>query len=120
MIKESILSIQRAGLDLPFPLKYSNNTKQKVILLGKLVEGYEHNTIWMHMGPLFVELVQKVDPTQAKKYREAYTKLIEKNKNFLEVFHPDGTPFTSPFYYADEGMVWAANYLTLKQKEKKE
>ena len=41
------------------------------------------------------------------------TPVIEKYKNFLEVFNPDGSPFRSWFYYADEGMLWCANYLTL-------
>jgi len=49
-----------------------------------------------------------------KEYIEKYSELIEKNGNYLEVFDPDGTPFKSAFYYADEGMLWAANYLALQ------
>ena len=65
------------------------------------------------MGPLYIKLLNTIDEKQAKKHINTYTKLIEKHKNFLEVFNPDGTPFKSPFYYSDESMLWAANYLTL-------
>jgi len=39
--------------------------------------------------------------------------LIEQHGNFLEVFDSKGKPFSTPFYYCDSGMLWAANYLTL-------
>ena len=67
----------------------------------------------MHLGLMYIKVVNSIDKPLAKKYIDQYTKLIEKYKNFLEVFNPDGSPFRSWFYYADEGMLWCANYLTL-------
>jgi hypothetical protein len=76
-------------------------------------KNYEVNSIWMHIGPLYVKLVKKIDKKLAKKYIDSYTKLIEKHKNFLEVFDSKGNIYKTPFYYSDEGMLWAANYLNL-------
>jgi hypothetical protein len=115
MLKSCIKSIQNAGLDNPFPLKYSPGRfkEHKLNFVSLFVPGYQKEGIKMHMGPMFVQLVKQVDGKKAKKYIDSYTKIIEKYKNFLEVFNPDGTPFKSPFYYADEGMLWAANYLAI-------
>ena len=66
------------------------------------------------MAMPYIEVVSKIDRNKAKEYIEKYSELIEKNGNYLEVFDPDGTPFKSAFYYADEGMLWAANYLALQ------
>jgi hypothetical protein len=67
----------------------------------------------MHAGLMYIKIVKEIDSEKAKEYVNEYTKLIEKYGNFLEVFNSDGTPFRSRFYYADEGMLWCANYLTL-------
>jgi len=114
MLKSSLNSIISAGLDKPFPLKYTaSRDKVKFIPEEILIRNYESNSIWMHMGPLYVKLVQQVDPELAKEYKQKYTELIEKHQNYLEVFFPNEKPFSSPFFYCDSGMLWAANYLTL-------
>ncbi|MEE9525461.1 MAG: hypothetical protein V3V78_02525 [Candidatus Woesearchaeota archaeon] len=113
MIKRAIKKIQGAKLDIPFPLKYSNVQEHEFIFINMFVPDYETHTCWMHMGPLYVQVVKQVDKKKAAKYKQKYKEIIEKNKNFLEVFNPDGTPFKSKFYYSDESMLWAANYLTL-------
>jgi len=113
MLKSCIKSMQNEGLAKPFPLKYTKKDSAKTNFARWFVKNYEGNALWMHMGPLYVQLVKKIDKKKAKDYIDAYTLLIEKHKNFLEVFNPDGSVFRSPFYHADEGMLWAANFLTL-------
>lgn len=121
MLIKSIRSIKDNGLDYPFPLKYNSDnysakTKLKFNIVSKLVCGYEKNSIWMHMGPLYIDIVSKVDKKLALNYLNSYKKVIEKNHNFLEIFDFKGNPFKSPFYYSDEGMLWAVNYLYLDKK----
>lgn len=115
MLKSCIKSIRRVGLDQPFPLKYSHNNHKEhdMNLASWFTQSYEKDSIWMHMGPLYVSLVKKVDKKLAKKYKDIYTQLIEKHQNYLEIFNAQGEPFKTAFYYSDEGMLWAANYLTL-------
>jgi hypothetical protein len=115
MLKSCIKEIRKEGLDKPFPLKYTKKNVSKKNFVSFLVPNYESNTIWMHMGLLYVQLVKKIDKKLFNKYFRTYTKLIKKHKNFLEVFNLNGTPYQSPFYYCDESMLWAANYLALKK-----
>jgi len=113
MLKNCIEAMQEAGLNNLFPLKYSREKASKLNFVSKFVSGYEDTSIWMHMGPLYAQLVKKIDERKAEEHKKQYSELIEKYHNFLEVFDSSGRPFRSPFYYADEGMLWAANYLVL-------
>lgn len=114
MLKEAMKSVQEAGLDTPFPLKYTSAGKNvQFIWQEKLIPEYEYDTIWTHMGPLYIKLLKKVDPERAKTLKQAYSEMVAKHKNYLEVFFKDGRPYKSLFYVCDRGMLWAANYLTL-------
>ncbi len=114
MLQSAMKKIHEAGLDEPFPLKYTGSREKiNFIWQENFLRNYESNAIWMHMGPLYVKLLQEVDQNRAKQYKEKYKQLIEEHKNFLEVFDEKGKPFSTPFYYCDSGMIWAANYLTL-------
>lgn len=113
MLKSAVDSMIKAGLDNPFPLKYSSERKGKKfnIIEKILVPNYEGNAIWSHMGPLCVELLRKVDKKRAKLLLDKYKMMIEKYGNYLEVFDSKGLPYKTLFYYTDEGMIWAVNYV---------
>lgn len=114
MMHSALKKIHETGLDEPFPLKYTTGRNQvNFIWQENFLRNYESNAVWSHMGLLYIKLLQQVDKERAKLYKEKYKELIEKHKNFLEVFDQDGKPYSSPFYYCDSGMLWAANYLTL-------
>jgi hypothetical protein len=114
MLKSVIKQIESALLDQHFPLKYTHS-RDKVNFIWQeiFLRNYESDSIWMHMGPLYINLVKQVDKHKANEYKEMYKELIAKHGNFLEVFNANGKPFSTPFYYCDSGMLWAANYLTL-------
>ncbi len=117
MLKKSLNSIISAGLDEPFPLKYVNEeTKQKMIHYELLVRGWQADAIWMQMGPIYIKLLKKADKNRAEKHMRAYKSLIESNKNYIEVFDSKGKPFRTPFYRADEGMIWASLFLELEKE----
>ncbi len=115
MLKASIDSIRKEGLDKPFPIKYTSaRHKGMKFSIGNLfAPNYEVNSIWMHMGPLYVRLVKKINKKLFEQYLKKYTQLIETHKNFLEVFSFDGQPFKTTFYKTDESMLWASLYLDL-------
>ena len=79
-----------------------------------LASGYEHNSAWAHVGLMYIRIVAEVDKTLARKYLEQYKKQIEKYHTFLELYSPDGKPFSTLLYYSDEGILWIANYLYIK------
>ncbi len=114
MLKKSIESARKAGLDKPFPLKYSSQKLRRMNFLTKyFAGGYQDRTVWMNIGPMFVHVVKRVDKKLAASYKKKYKEIIEKNSNFLELYDENGNPYKTPFYSSDEGMLWAANYLTL-------
>ena len=114
MLKSVIKKIQEEELDSPLPLKYTKSrTGVRFIPDELFLRNYESNSVWTHMGPLYIQLVSKIDQQLAKRYKKRYTRLIEKEQGFLEVLDVKGRPFRTPFYYCDRGMLWAANYLTL-------
>src|SRR3989338_5692177 len=118
MMKKAFASIERAHLDKPFPLRYTNKgvkSQEKMIFLEAFAGAYERNTLWMHMGPLYIEMLATINKGKARQHFEALTKIIERDKNYLELYWQNTQPFSSPFYYADENMSWCANYLTLKE-----
>ncbi|MAG73281.1 hypothetical protein CL620_03135 [archaeon] len=114
MMESAVEEIEDAGLADPFPLKYTSSRQGvKFIHQEIFLRNYESHAIWMHMGPLYMKLLKHVDKELYEKHKKTYTELIETHGNFLEVFTAKGKPFSTPFYYCDAGMLWAANYLVL-------
>ncbi|MBI2546595.1 hypothetical protein HYV81_05445 [Candidatus Woesearchaeota archaeon] len=114
MLKYCITKIREAGLDHPFPLKYTGSASDlKMISAGRFAPNYEGTAVWTHMGPIYIKLVKEVAPLKAREYVEKYSKIIEKYGNYLEVFETNSQPYQTRFYYADEGMLWASMFLDL-------
>jgi hypothetical protein len=115
MMKTAFASLHNVGLDTPFPLKYTAKPlPANVISQRVFVPNYEGNTIWAHMGLLYIHLLREVNPALAQKHVEAYKKQVEQYGTFLELYEPHGKkPYRSLFYAADEGMLWAANLRVL-------
>ncbi|MFH1276032.1 MAG: hypothetical protein ABIH82_02890 [Candidatus Woesearchaeota archaeon] len=114
MLKSAVKKMQEEGLDKPFPLKY---TKSRIEIRFNWQElffrDYESNSVWTHMGPLFVKLVEQIDKEKAEEYKQKYTEMIEKYHSYPEVLFANGKPFKSLIYHSDMRMLWACNYLTL-------
>ncbi len=116
MIQKSIAVIQKAKLDQPFPLKYTSFVPSNFFFPLKLVApNYEGNSIWMHLGLCYLDVVASVDKKLAKKYLALYAEQVEEQQNFLELFSSNGCVYKTLFYHADEGMVWAGKLLAVKQ-----
>ena len=114
MLKSAMQAIESNGLNDPIPLKYTSSREHvSFIWQESLMRNYESDAIWLHMGPLYVKLLQQVDKNKAIELKQKYTDLIQKHRNFPEVLTSSGKPFQSIYYYCDFGMLWAANYLTL-------
>ena len=112
MIKLSFEAIQKEELDKPFPLKYTKEKVGKYLFLHTiLVPNYEGNSIWTNLGQCFIDVVKKIDKEKSREYIGQYIKNVEKYKNYLELYNPNGTPYKTMFYYADVAMLWSANLL---------
>ena len=114
MVKSAINSTLEVGLDKPLPLKYmSGKAREKMIPIEWFVPNWERDCIWFMIGPLYMQLIDKIDKQKAREYIAGYKETIERYGNYLELYKPNGKPYKSLFYHAGRGMLWAANYLSL-------
>ncbi|MBI4440754.1 hypothetical protein HY639_01160 [Candidatus Woesearchaeota archaeon] len=113
MLASAVGEMKAQGLDKPFPAKYTQQRirEQELFLPSFFASNYEGNSIWTHLGFCFIDVVMMLDKKLAQPYVRDHAKIIEKHKNVLEVFNPDGTPYKRLFYVRDEGMLWAAMFL---------
>jgi hypothetical protein len=117
IFKKCLVSMDKAGLTKPFPLKYAATKKKTTpAILRELFAGdYERDTVWIHLGLCFLDTVKQYDKKRFNTYMKQYEHQIKKHKNFLELYDRNGEPFKTPFYIADEGMLWVSKYLALKK-----
>jgi hypothetical protein len=114
MMQSALSAVREAGLDNPLPVAYAGTSASVRMRWQEIfMKGYERGSLWTHMGPLYISLVSQLDSGRARAYVEQYASTIETYKNYMEVFGSDGRPFRTFYYHADQGMLWAANYLTL-------
>ena len=118
MFSSCLAAIQTNGLDKSFPLRYTTEkTKGKYLFLQKLLApNYEGDTIWMHLGLCYLDVIAEYDKDDKKlleRYLELYKEKIAEDQNFLEVYNVDGKVYKTFLYHADEGMLWAGKYLKL-------
>ncbi len=97
------------------PAGFPHTKKEKhFIWQENLVPDYEGNSIWAHLGMVYLTVLKKFHREQElKQGLGQYASLLTRHKNFLEVYSPEGKPFSTFFYRADEGMLWASVYLAL-------
>lgn len=117
MLKSSIKALQGDGLDKPFPLRYTKKPSKshKMLWVEIFVKHWEQQQIWPQMGFVYIDVMSRVDKKKAKAHLAQYTQLIEKNKNFIELYRGD-KPYSTFWYSADEGLLWASMYLHMKKK----
>ncbi|MBU0472176.1 MAG: hypothetical protein KKF65_06110, partial [Nanoarchaeota archaeon] len=109
-------TLREEKLDKPKPLKYCFEKPNLPWYLK--FSTYELDNIWVHLGYAYIEVVAKINPKVAKEYIHQYSKTIEKNHNFLELYDRKGLIYKTLFYIADEGMIWASMHLNLLEKFK--
>ncbi len=107
---KTLKTVQEKGLDTPLPLSYGS--KEKMITEEILVPNWETTTTWPFLGFIWMKAVKKYSPKLEKKYKKDYARIIEKYGTLYEVYNKN-KPYKSFFYHADEGMLWAAMYITV-------
>lgn len=118
ILLQVVKTIREVGLDKPFPLKFTlgRAKNQKMIKEEFFAGNYQRDSVWPHIGMMYIDIVRKLYPDLAIFYLDQYRNVIKEYSNFLEVFDCDGKPFKNMWFYSDESMIWAANYLYLKMK----
>ncbi|MBN1274835.1 hypothetical protein JXA12_00875 [Candidatus Woesearchaeota archaeon] len=117
-LRQAVRSMQLAGLDKPFPIKYVKHREEqgKSIWQNLFVKDWEADSVWPMSGLPYIDLVAKVDEERARKHVRQYERLIRKHGTFLEVYDREGKPYTSRFFSTGEGMIWCAQWLMQREK----
>jgi len=116
IFQTAMASVQQAGLTSPFPLRYTSQKPEGMHIYDLLAGDYEHHTSWAHLGMCFLDVTSKFRPDMLGAFMDQYAKVIEKDRNFLEVHDEGGVPFSNFFYCCDDSMLWACKYMYLAKK----
>lgn len=121
MITKSFESMESIGLTDPYPLKYSAFRRGPFVkLVNFFTPNYQGDTIWAQNGLIFLGLTAQTNKRKFTKYFNIYKSLIEKHRNFIELFHSNGTTYRTFFYKADEGMLWCSMFLDIARRYDKD
>lgn len=116
MQSKAVETIRKYGLDMPIPLRYYHQSikEQDMLSIEAFAKNYERDTVWLHLGMLYLEMIKSLDKDLARRYADAYRNLISTCGTFPEILNEDLTLYKSPFYFSDEGMLWASIFLVLE------
>ncbi|NIA04226.1 MAG: hypothetical protein GWP09_02640 [Nitrospiraceae bacterium] len=113
MIKKSIETIKAQELDEPMALRYSMTVPKQNLFFNLLAPDYEGDVVWAHLGMCYIDVLSHYDKKETRRQLELYKSKIEEYHNFLELYKRNGEPYSSLFYFCDEGMIWASIYLDI-------
>lgn len=113
LLQKAVKSMQQAGLDKPFPIKYvaTKKEKGKTIIWELFSKDWEADNAWPMSAMPYIDILSKIDRRKAAFHHDQYKRLIEEYGTFIEVYDRNGKPYHSAFYSADEAMIWAAMWL---------
>jgi hypothetical protein len=80
-----------------------------------ITPNYQGDPSWTQLGPAYLHVLKSVDRPLMERHRNAMATLIERDRNYLEVYTPGGNPYRGRafLYQADVGMIWASMFLDL-------
>ncbi len=111
-LSQSLKWIQKLRFDRPLPIKYHNKNYDHLANFFSriVVPNYQGNSIWTMNAPLYIELVNNVEPLYARQVLTRFVKSIESWHNYFEVLTPDGTgPLQGRLgFRSGSAMLWAS------------
>jgi len=117
MRRSAFRTLEARGFTSPVPLRYFERRlpKSELFVPWLFTPNYQGDTSWTQMGPIYLKLLREIDEWSFLAQRQAMSAMIDRDRNYLEVYLPDGRPYRgrAGLYQADEGMIWAAMFLDL-------
>lgn len=117
MKRRALDTLDARGFAQPIPLRYFERPlpEAELPVPRMFTPNYQGDPSWTQLGPAYLQVLAGVDRTKMEQQRDAAAALIERDRNYLELYTTDAQPYRgrSLFYYADQGMIWAAMFLDL-------
>ena len=113
--------IREAGYENVYPLEYCKQSDVFHFRPGMgnwLMPNYTGTTIWTWHGTFYLHGLRKFKRPEYDDEYQKFVKLIERHGTYPEMLNPDGSWYKTLLYNSDPGMVWAALFLTLPDKQK--
>jgi hypothetical protein len=117
MQRLALATLDERGYTRPLPLRYfPRRLPEAELPVPRLATpNYQGDPSWMQLGAAYLKVLGQVDQPQMEWHRANVAALIERDRNYLEVYRTDGQPYRGRafLYQADEGMLWASMFLDL-------
>jgi hypothetical protein len=115
--RRALATLDERGFTRPLPLRYfpTRLPDAELPVPRAATPNYQGDTSWMQLGMAFMRVLGAVDAPSMEWHRANVAAMIERDRNFLEVYRTDGKPYRGRafLYYCDEGMLWASMFLDL-------
>jgi hypothetical protein len=109
--------LEAGGFTSPVPMRYfPRRLPDAELPVPRLfTPNYQGDPSWTQLGPAYLHLLAQVDRAKMEQHRASMAALIERDRNYLELYRTDGRPYRGRafLYCADEGMIWASMFLDL-------
>lgn len=117
MQRRAFATLEDKGFTSPIPLRYFERRmpESELPIPRAITPNYQGDPSWTQLGPIYLHLLSKIDPTLMQQHRGRMAAFIERDGNYMELYKPNGRPYRGRalLYHADEGMIWAALFLDL-------
>jgi len=117
MQKRALATLEERGFARPLPLRYfpTRLPEAELPIPRAATPNYQGDPSWMQLGAAYMRVLGQVDRPLMEWHRGNVAAMIERDRNFLELYTTDGQPYRGRafLYQADEGMIWASMFLDL-------
>ena len=117
MQRRAFGTLEQLGFTEPIPLRYFERrmADSELPIPKAFTPNYQGDPSWMQLAPAYLSLLRAVDEPLMRAHRAKMSALIERDRNYLELYTVDGKPYKGRafLYYADAGMIWASMFLDL-------
>jgi hypothetical protein len=117
MRRRAFATLEARGLTDPVPLRYFERRlpEAELPVPRMFTPNYQGDPSWTQLGAIYLGELAKVDRAKMVTQRGRMADLIERDRNYLELYTTDGQPYVgrARLYHCDEGMIWAAIFLDL-------
>jgi hypothetical protein len=117
MQRRALGTLDERGYTRPLPLRYfpTRLPEAELPVPRAATPNYQGDPSWMQLGAAYLKVLGEVDRPLMEWHRTNVAALIERDRNYLEVYTTEGKPYQGRafLYSCDEGMIWAAMFLDL-------
>ena len=117
VLRQALATLEARGYADPYPLKYEPVRKPHIepLFVRTFMPDYQGATVWTSLGSMYLQLLCRLDPTQARTEIDRYIAWIERDRTFWEVIDDEtGQRYSSTLLtHSDESMLWSAIFLDL-------